>query len=237
MSTTTATKVDSRQRLLAAAWELLWLNSYATVSVDDLCKRAEVNKGSFYHHFESKVALAEAAFAEQWACLRPLLDGIFSVQVAPLERLDGYAAMTLRFQGEKSQEFGQVLGCPWVTLGSEAGARDSELRAVAALKADRVTCYFAAAIREAQALGQVPAGDAQELAEMCQAFVTGTAARARISNSLEPFKRMAAGIRRLLGAAALPESAASVPVAGMPACTAAGVPAAGVPVATTPHAN
>jgi TetR/AcrR family transcriptional repressor of nem operon len=204
MSTAPQPKLDSRQRLLAAAWELLWLNSYATVSVDDLCKRAEVNKGSFYHHFESKVALAEAAFAQQWECLRPVLDGVFSVQVAPLERLDRYAAMTLKFQGEKSQEFGQVLGCPWVTLGSEAGAKDSELRAVATLKADRVTCYFAAAIREAQALGQVPPGDPQELAELCQAFVTGTAARARIANSLDPFKRMAAGIRRLLGAALLP---------------------------------
>ncbi|MBN8527311.1 MAG: TetR/AcrR family transcriptional regulator [Planctomycetes bacterium] len=194
--------LDSRQRLLAAAWELLWLNSYATVSVDDLCRRADVNKGSFYHHFDSKAALAQAAFAQQWECLRPALDAIFSAQVPPLERIDRYAALGLEIQTAKAQEFGRVLGCPWTSLGCEAGCKDGDLRSIAAQKGERVSRYLAAAIRDAIALGQIPAGDPDELAAMCQALITGSAAQARITDSLQPFARLAGALRRLLGAPA-----------------------------------
>lgn len=191
---------DSRERLLAAAWELLWLNSYATVSVDDLCRRAEVNKGSFYHHFDSKVALAQAAFAQQWDELRPALDAIFSAQIPPLERIDRYAALGLRIQQAKAEEFGRVLGCPWTSLGCEAGCKDGELRAIAAQKGERIARYLASAIRDAIALGQIPAGDPDVLAAMCNALIAGSAAQARITDSLLPFTRLAVGLRRLLGA-------------------------------------
>ncbi|MCK6490147.1 MAG: TetR/AcrR family transcriptional regulator [Planctomycetes bacterium] len=195
-------KADSRQRLLDAARELLWLSSYGAVSVDDLCRRAEVNKGSFYHHFDSKSALAVAAFEAHWEEMRPALDGIFSPQVPPLERLDRYAAVNGELQAQKRQEHGHVLGCPYTSLGCEAGAHEAGLRQVAALKAERACRYFASAIRDAQAAGQIPPGDPERLALECQAYVAGTAAQARIQDSLEPFQRLADGLRRLLGAPA-----------------------------------
>ena len=197
-------KADSRQRLLSAARELLWLNSYGAVSVDDLCQRAAVNKGSFYHHFASKAELATAAFEAHWEEIRPALDAIFSAQVPPLERLDRYAAANLQIQAQKQQEYGCVLGCPYTTIGCEANAQETQLRAIASLKAERTIRYFAGAIRDAQAQGLVPSGDPRTLAEECQAFAAGTAAQARISGSLVPFSRLAAGMRRLLGAAAPP---------------------------------
>ena len=36
---------DAKEKLLAVAFDLIWNSSYGTVSVDDICERARVNKG------------------------------------------------------------------------------------------------------------------------------------------------------------------------------------------------
>lgn len=53
-------------RLLEAARDLIREKGFHATSIDDLCKSAEVTKGSFFHQFGSKEALGIAA-AEFWA--------------------------------------------------------------------------------------------------------------------------------------------------------------------------
>lgn len=57
---------DARTRLLEAARDVIRAKGYAATSVDDLCRSAEVTKGSFFHHFKSKEELGVAA-AGFWA--------------------------------------------------------------------------------------------------------------------------------------------------------------------------
>lgn len=57
---------DARTRLLEAARDLIRARGFTATSVADLCHAAEVTKGAFFHHFESKEALGVAA-AEFWA--------------------------------------------------------------------------------------------------------------------------------------------------------------------------
>ena len=52
---------NTRERLTDAAMDLIWENSYAATSVDAICDRAGVKKGSFYYFFKSKSELAVAA--------------------------------------------------------------------------------------------------------------------------------------------------------------------------------
>ncbi len=59
-------KSDSRQRLMDAAHELIWNYSYGAVTIDAICERAKVKKGSFYYFFESKSVLAVAAISAWW---------------------------------------------------------------------------------------------------------------------------------------------------------------------------
>lgn len=56
----------ARQKLLDAALALIREKGYASTSVDDLCARAGVAKGSFFHHFKDKPSLAVAA-ADYWS--------------------------------------------------------------------------------------------------------------------------------------------------------------------------
>ena len=59
-------KPTARTKLLDAAIEMVRANGYAATSVDDLCRKAGVTKGAFFHHFDSKDALAVAA-ANHWS--------------------------------------------------------------------------------------------------------------------------------------------------------------------------
>jgi TetR/AcrR family transcriptional repressor of nem operon len=58
MAKTPAPAAPSRQRLLDAPLHEFRSRGYAATTVDDLCRAAGVGKGSFFHHFPSKEALA-----------------------------------------------------------------------------------------------------------------------------------------------------------------------------------
>jgi TetR/AcrR family transcriptional repressor of nem operon len=95
-----AARSDARDRLVQAAIDLIWNASYGAVSVDAICERAEVRKGSFYHFFASKDDLVVAALEAHWNTRRPLLDEIFSAARPPLERLRRYFAYVVERQTE-----------------------------------------------------------------------------------------------------------------------------------------
>lgn len=48
---------ETRNRILDAAQECFGRDGYDVASIADICERAGVSKGAFYHHFDSKQAL------------------------------------------------------------------------------------------------------------------------------------------------------------------------------------
>ncbi len=56
----------ARRKLLDTALMVIREKGYASTTVDELCARAGVAKGSFFHHFKDKEALAVAA-ADYWS--------------------------------------------------------------------------------------------------------------------------------------------------------------------------
>ena len=59
-----AQKDNTRQELLKAANRLFTESSYATTTVDDIVSDAGVSRTTFYRHFSSRLAIAEALFRE-----------------------------------------------------------------------------------------------------------------------------------------------------------------------------
>src|SRR5262245_35223777 len=111
---------DADERLKAAALDLMWEESYGAVSIDDICKRADVKKGSFYYCFESKAALAVAALEKMWCDdWKPAMDARFSPTVEPLVRIKEYLESIYCKQCQVKAETGKVLGCPVFSVGSE----------------------------------------------------------------------------------------------------------------------
>src|SRR5436189_3359232 len=101
---------DAKVRLMKAVGELIWTGSYGSTTIDQICAKAGVKKGSFYYFFESKADLAVAAVDEDWQKRRPELDSIFSSTIPPLERLRRYCDFGYRFQTDLRNKYGCVLG-------------------------------------------------------------------------------------------------------------------------------
>jgi len=190
---------DTKQKLLRTATELMWENSYGSISVDDICERAGVNKGSFYYAFKTKSDLAVAACEEHASKKRPILDRIFSSQEPPLVRLANYCDQTVNDQLEKYQSFGKVLGCPFASVGCELSTQDEAIRQKTEELAERVTRYLTGAIRDAAEEGSIRTDDPAQLAKEAYCFVVGLLMQAKIQNNPELLKRLKPGFARILG--------------------------------------
>src|SRR5205809_7310717 len=102
---------DAKEKLMGAIKELIWTGSYGTTTIDHICDKAGVKKGSFYYFFKSKADLAEAALEVGWQRHQAELDKVFSASVPPLERFHRFCETTLEEQREMKKKHGFVLGC------------------------------------------------------------------------------------------------------------------------------
>src|SRR5271169_1695706 len=119
---------DAKKRLMDAVLGLIWSGSYGSTTIDHICEKAGVKKGSFYYFFDSKAELAAEAVEASWKDRRTELDGMFSATVPPLERLEKYCDFTYQFQRGIKTKYGQVLGCPQASLGSEISTQEDALQ-------------------------------------------------------------------------------------------------------------
>jgi TetR/AcrR family transcriptional regulator, transcriptional repressor for nem operon len=190
---------DTEERLMTAAMDLIWENSYGSTSVDAICEKAGAKKGSFYHFFPSKSALAVKALEADWQRKKARMDEIFSSTVPPLERLRDYFEHVYRGQSRAHGECGSVLGCPYCTLGCEIGTQDRAIGQQVRKILDRNARYFESAIRDAHAQGLISAPDAKSKAQMLIAFFQGSLTRARIENDVRSLRNLARGALELLG--------------------------------------
>src|SRR5262249_26970351 len=133
---------DAKERLLQVAFDLIYAHSYGAVSVDDICERAKVKKGSFYYFFPSKSDLAVAAYEEHWQQSRPNYDRTFSPLVPALDRIDNYCRMLYESQKVQQQKTGRVLGCPFASVGCELSTQDEKIRNKSQEMFDRFCKYI-----------------------------------------------------------------------------------------------
>ena len=94
---------NSRDKLLDAATRLFHENGYQAVTVNDICEAAQLTKGAFYHHFDSKEALYQHLYT-------PQLDTYLASHFSISEDADGktillaLADATLSFSEEIGRE-------------------------------------------------------------------------------------------------------------------------------------
>lgn len=190
----------AKERLTDAALAMMWENSYGATSVDSICERANVKKGSFYYFFKSKAALAAAALEADWKNYQPHLDALFSPVNPPLERLRLYHEASVAYMEQKQKETGAVLGCPLFTVGSEiCCSEETHLRDTVQRILDRKICYYESAIRDAHAQGLIHAPDARAKARSFFALIEGALTHSRIQNSLDPLRESYSAGLELLG--------------------------------------
>lgn len=190
---------DAKERLMNAVSELFWSGSYGSTTIDQICERAGVKKGSFYYFYNSKSELAAQALEASWRERRVELDAIFSPMIPPLDRLRKYCDGHYEFQCEIKRKYGRVLGCPLFALGSEVCTQEDELRKKVEEILNFKRKYLESAIRDAQAAGLVEAPDPAAKAAMLQAYCEGLLTQARIQNNVEILRDTIRGWFAILG--------------------------------------
>ncbi len=190
---------DTKEKLLEAALQLVWEEGVGSASVDDICAKAEVRKGSFYHFFKSKAELIIAALDHHFLGARHEFDRIFSPSVPPVERLRGFFDFMVRRQAEKSQQVGRVLGCPYASVGVSASSEEQAIRDHVDKICVVYSKYFETALRDGKADGSIPVKDIPSTVSTIFDLIEGAMSAGRIQNSLKPIQNMGRGAFMLLG--------------------------------------
>jgi len=101
----------AKDKLLDAGLSLIREKGYSATTVDDLCARAGVTKGAFFHHFGSKEEFGVAA-AERWTSLTSEIfaQAAYHAHPSARERVLGYIALRRSFLSGDIASFSCVAG-------------------------------------------------------------------------------------------------------------------------------
>ena len=195
-----AKKSTTRQTLIEAAHALIWANSYAHVSVEEICRAAGVQKGSFYHFFPTKIDLAAAAMEDHWQTASGRIDAIFASCKTPPAQLRGICQEILRKQKESFEATGKVCGCPYATMGTEMSGNNEQLRSLSEKTTKRFLGYYELLLQNAVTAKLIPARALKQRAKEMHTYSIGAMMQARITNRLDSVgKSLETALFRLSG--------------------------------------
>ncbi len=166
---------DARERLVRSAAELWHTRSYQDVGVSEICAHAGVQKGSFYHFFESKRDLALAVIDDSWERLGVgMMMPIRTGPLPPLQRLVAWFQAGMQEQLDIKEATGVTVGCSFGNLTVELATVDEVVRE----RLCRLFEDWAAAIQgtldDAVAAGELPPDvDTARAARALLAYIEG----------------------------------------------------------------
>ncbi len=142
----------SRERIIAAAADLMFLHGVRGTSLDDVLAAAEVGKGQFYHYFADKDGLVRAVIARQTT-------RVLDVQSPLLDALDSWTAIAAWFDSlvRRQEEHGCVGGCPLGSLASELSDQDEAARTDLVASFDRWEGYLTRGLDQMRSRGDLRA--------------------------------------------------------------------------------
>ena len=149
--------IQPRERLVAAAAELMHERGYTAVGVNDICVAADVKRGSFFHYFPAKRDIALAVLDRQWNFERTeIFEASFSKEYPPLDRIKKIFGASYEYQAAKRTQAGHMLGCPFGLLAAEMSTQDEVIRERLQEIFSEAAAYFADALAEISEQEDVP---------------------------------------------------------------------------------
>lgn len=166
-------------------------NGYHAASVDEICTRENVKKGSVYHFFDSKMDCALQTMDEEHQESKSVCDTIFSSASSPTERFQNFFEYIYETQADLYKRTGHVCGVLPVTLGLEMACND-EIRK----KSSQIICfyekYYKTVLGDLINAGDIDGNtDVKNVSFNISCYIIGKVTIARIRNSLELLKDLA----------------------------------------------
>jgi AcrR family transcriptional regulator len=188
--------MDTSERLIESARDLLWERGYVGTSPKAIQERAGAGQGSMYHHFRGKPDLAVTAMRRSAEELREQAEAQIAGGGTALEKATAYLL----------RERDALRGCRVGRMAMDPDViADPELREPVRETFAWLAGHLAAVLAEGVASGELRAGlDPEDTAATVLAVVQGGYVLARAAGSQEPFDRAVRGAVALLSAQAAP---------------------------------
>lgn len=178
-------QTGTRDHLISTGLKLLHARGFHACGVQDITEAADVPKGTFYTHFDSKERFGAEVLGRYWEQRANRAQTILSDETrSPLERLKAYFASRAQVTGPFDK------GCMIGNFSAEMAADSRMVR-------DRLASVFAAwtqmlatCIREAQAAGELRPGiDPDTIAAFLIDAFEGAVLRTKVDRDGTALKR------------------------------------------------
>ncbi|GAA1538564.1 TetR/AcrR family transcriptional regulator [Streptomyces albidochromogenes] len=146
----------ARDRLIDATGELMQRRGYSSLGVAEICAKAEVKKGSFYHFFESKQALTVEAVNAYWNAERSYWTTELTATGPALDRLRRLLDTMAQLQRRTKETSGTVDGCLLGNLALELSTQEPAVQARLEEIFDEQIALVAATLNDAADEGTIP---------------------------------------------------------------------------------
>jgi AcrR family transcriptional regulator len=175
---------ETRQRIVAAAAELMFDNGVAETTLEDIRAAAGVSGSQVYHYFADKQALVRAVIDYQ-------TDVVLDAQGAHLDRLDTLPGLRAwrDFLVDHQRQLGCRGGCPIGALGAEVAENDTAARLAAARGLRRWEGRIRDGLQAMHARGDLPARtDPEDLALATLAALQGGLLLTQLQRETKPLE-------------------------------------------------
>lgn len=194
-------KTNSKVKLIETAVDLVRMSSYTDVGVNEICEKAGVTKGAFYHHFKSKAALYAEAAAYKKENEGKVLQSLLSDRHDAMKKLNNMIGY-IYYKGFQSTETSEqkVSGCPFFTAGAINSQNDELIREASMDYVDHEVSHWALVITSlAEANLIEPPQDVRQLARMIYQYANGVLTYSRIFDDERTMREdLETGIYRFL---------------------------------------
>ena len=177
--------VDSptKERLLDAALGLMLAKGFSATTVDEICGRAKLTKGSFFHYFESKDQIGEVLL-ERFCCRAEALHAAcVGSETDPLARVYNYIDGLIKLAGDPAMERGCLLGM----FAQELSREQPKIRGVCAKGFEGWEKHFGKELAQAKRVYAPKAGfDPRSVAQHLIAVLEGALILAKVKGNAAP---------------------------------------------------
>lgn len=191
-------RTGGREKLIAAASELFWINGYESTSPHDLYAFSGVGQGSFYHHFTGKLDLLNAVLEQIATTEINLLEHIDTSVSSPLSRL--YKYLSLKRDGLRGCKIGRYV--------HESSIEKPEVHNPIRRYFSSLEKFILDNVASAQQGGELSTSlDAATISKLILSSVQGGYIFARAHGTANPLNASIAASKQLLDNLALPKGA------------------------------
>lgn len=192
----TETPLSARERILQVAAELFYQQGYRATGINEVIRKADVAKATFYAHFPSKDDLCLAYLRESNVAEMAELTAFLDSRLTPWERFTGFMEAI-----EQWMLANNMRGCRFLNIVSEVPDPESPLRQEGMKHYDRLHALIedmaeALVVSDKLRYGHL---DTRRVADNYMVILTGAIGMAEIYHSIEPIERAKEAVLSLVG--------------------------------------